>query len=255
MNIRVLGCNGSQLPNYNTTCFLVGRNVLVDAGTITSVLSLREQREIDYIFVTHAHLDHVRDIMFLADNICYSPRKKPLILVSTKGIIESIHRHLFNNIIWPDFSRIPDLRNPIVQFRIIRPGRKQKIGSLQVKAIDLHHVVETVGYVIESAGKAVIFLGDTGPTREAWQVAKKTSGLKAVFVETSLPDKLRDIASKTGHLTPLFLANELNKMSETKPDVYLYHMKPNYREIISKEVKAINSHKIHIIEDGQTIRI
>ncbi|NTW17790.1 MAG: MBL fold metallo-hydrolase, partial [Syntrophaceae bacterium] len=68
MNIRVLGCHGSQLPNYNTTCFLIGQNTLVDAGAITSVLSLREQQKIDYVFVTHAHLDHIRDLMFLADN-------------------------------------------------------------------------------------------------------------------------------------------------------------------------------------------
>jgi ribonuclease BN (tRNA processing enzyme) len=255
MNIRVLGCHGSQLPNYNTTSFLIGQNVLVDAGTITAVLSLEEQLKIDYIFITHAHLDHVRDIMFLADNICYQRRKKPLIIVSTKGIIDAIHRHLFNNVIWPDFSKIPSPQAPVVKFQIIKPGRKQKIGNLQVRAIDLHHVVETVGYIIEEKGKAVIFLGDTGPTEEAWQVARKTAGFKAIFVETSFPDGMKDIANIAGHLTPLTLAAELKKLTEAKPNIYLYHMKPSYREIIRKEVEAIRDRKIHIIEDGQKIRI
>lgn len=255
MNIRVLGCHGSQLPNYNTTCFLLGRNVLVDAGTITAVLSLEEQMKIDYIFITHAHLDHVRDIMFLADNICYQRRKKPLIIVSTRSIIDAIHRHLFNNVIWPDFSKIPRIKAPIIKFQAIQPGRKQKIGDLQVRAIDLHHVVETVGYVIEAQGKAVIFMGDTGPTEEAWQIANKTAGLKAVFIETSLPDGMKDIADKTGHLTPLSLAVELKKLAEVKTGIYLYHMKPSYREIICKEVAAIKDRKIRIIEDGQKFRI
>lgn len=255
MNIRVLGCNGSQLPNYNTTSFLVGRNTLIDAGTITAVLSLQEQLKIDYIFITHAHLDHVRDIMFLADNICYQRRKKPLVIVSTKGIIDAIHRHLFNNVIWPDFSKIPSSKAPVIKFQIIKPGKKQKIGDLQIMAIDLHHVVETVGYVVEAKGKAVIFLGDTGPTEEAWQIARKTEGLKAVFIETSLPDKMKDIADKTGHLTPLSLAAELKKLTEAKPGIYIYHMKPSYREIIRKEVAVIKDRKIHIIEDGQMIRI
>ena len=193
--------------------------------------------------------------MFLADNLSYHGRKKPLVIVSTKGIINAIHRHLFNNVIWPDFSKIPSPKAPVIKFQIIKPGKKQKIGDLQIRAIDLHHVVETVGYIIEAKGKAVIFMGDTGPTQEAWQIARKTKGLKAVFVETSLPDRMKDIARKTGHLTPLSLAGELKKLAEIKPGIYLYHMKPSYRGIIRKEVAAIKDRKIHIIEDGQKIRI
>jgi ribonuclease BN (tRNA processing enzyme) len=83
----MLGCHGAQLPSFNTTCFLVGQNVLIDGGTITSALNLKEQIKIDYIFVTHAHLDHVCEIMFLADNNYYQYRGKPLIIVSTKGVI------------------------------------------------------------------------------------------------------------------------------------------------------------------------
>jgi ribonuclease BN (tRNA processing enzyme) len=255
MNIRVLGCHGSQLPNYNTTSFLIGQNVLVDAGTVTAVLSLKEQMKIEYIFITHAHLDHIRDIAFLADNICYQRREKPLVIVSTKGILDAIHRHIFNNVVWPDFSKIPSKKAPVIKFQVIKPGRRQKIGGLHIKAIDLHHVVETVGYIIEAQGKAVVFLGDTGPTEEAWQIAGATAGLKAVFIETSLPDNLKDIANITGHLTPLSLAVELKKLTEVNPEIYLYHMKPSYRETIRKEVAAIRDRRIHIIEDGQIIRI
>ena len=255
MKIRVLGCHGSQLPNYNTTSFLLGQNVLLDAGTITTVLSLREQLKIDYVFITHAHLDHVRDIAFLADNIFFQHRKNPLVIVSTKGILDSLHRHLLNNVIWPDFSKIPSAKAPLVKFRAIVPGKKQTIGDLQIKAIDLNHVVETVGYVIESKGKALMFLGDTGPTKEVWQAAQKTKGLQAIFIETSLPDSMKDVADMTGHLTPFSLQAELKKLKGKKPDIYLYHMKPSYQEVIRKEVAAIKDRKIHIIEDGQIIRI
>ncbi|MEN6487779.1 MAG: 3',5'-cyclic-nucleotide phosphodiesterase [Smithella sp.] len=255
MNIRVLGCHGSQLPNYNTTCFLIGQNVLVDAGAITSVLSLREQQKIDYVFVTHAHLDHIRDLMFLADNIYYQRREKPLVIVGTRGIIDAIHRNLFNNVVWPDFSRIPNSKTPVIKFQIIKPGRKQQIGDLLVKAVGLHHSVETVGYIIEAEGKAVIFMGDTGPTEEVWQTAGKIEGLKAVFIETSLPNRMSDVADKTGHLTPRYLAAELKKLAQAKPIIYLYHIKPIYRKIIRKEVAAIKDREIRIIEDGQKIRI
>ena len=255
MKIRVLGCHGSQLPNYNTTSFLLGKNILIDAGTVTTVLSLQEQLKIDYVFITHAHLDHVRDIAFLADNIFFQRRKKPLVIVSKKGILGAIHRHLFNNVIWPDFSKIPSAKEPLIKFQEIVPGKKQTIGNFRICAIDLHHVVETVGYVIEAKSKAVIFLGDTGPTEEAWRVARKIKGLKAIFVETSLPDSMKEVAGITRHLTPLSLQAELRKLKNKKPDVYLYHMKPSYREAIRKEVATIKERTIHIIEDGQVIRL
>ncbi len=255
MNIKVLGCHGGQLPGFNTTGFLIGQNVLIDGGTITSVLNLKEQMKLDYIFVTHAHLDHVREIMFLTDNIYYQRREKPLTIVSTKGIIDALHHHLFNNVIWPDFSKIPSAKAPMMKFRAIKPGRKQQIGDLEVRAVNLHHSVETVGYIIESEGKSVIFMGDTGPTEEIWRAARKLQGLKAVFIETSLPNDMSDIADRTGHLTPLSLAGELEKLADAKPEVYLHHIKPIYRKVIKKEVAAMKDRKISIIEDGQRIRI
>ncbi len=255
MNIRVLGCSGAQLPHYNTTCFLLGQNVLVDAGAVTSVLSLRQQQKIDYVFVTHAHLDHIRDLAFLADNIYYQRREKPLVIVGTKGVIDAIHQNLFNNIIWPDFSRIPNSKTPVVKFQIIQPRRKKQIGDLLIKAVNLYHSVESVGYIIEAEGKTVIFLGDTGPTEEVWQIAEKTAGLKAIFIETSLPDRMSDVADKSGHLTPRYLAAELKKLGRAKPIIYLYHIKPIYRKIIGKEIAAIKDREIRIIEDGQKIRI
>lgn len=255
MNIKVLGCHGAQLPGYNTTGFLIGQNVLVDGGTITSVLNLKEQMKIDYIFVTHAHLDHVREIMFLTDNLYYQHREKPLTIISTKGIIDAIHQYLFNNAIWPDFSEIPNSKAPMVKFQTITPGKIKQIGDLKVRAVNLHHSVETVGYIIEMEGKSVIFMGDTGPTEEVWRFARKAPELKAIFIETSLPNKMSDIAGRTGHLTALSLAGELEKLAAAKPEIYIHHIKPIYRKIIKKEITAIKDRKIIILEDGQKIRI
>jgi len=255
MKIRVLGCHGSQLPHHNVTSFLLEKNVLIDAGTVTQALTLEEQLRIEYIFVTHAHLDHIRDIAFLADNLYYSKRKKPLVIVSSRGTIDSIHRHLFNNIIWPDFSKIPSAKEPLIRFQVIVPGRKMNIGDFQVRAVHLNHTVETLGFVFQSKEKAVLFLGDTGPTDNVWKIAKTIRGMKAVFVETSLPGSLQSIADKTGHLTPLSLNAELKKLKVARPEIYLYHMKPSYAEEIRNEVAVIRDRKIHIIEDGQVIRI
>jgi len=66
---------------------------------------------------------------------------------------------------------------------------------------------------------------------------------------------MQSLADKTGHLTSVTLAAELKKMKDSRPDVYLYHMKPRYAGTIRREVARIPDRKIHIIQDGQVIRI
>ena len=113
MQIRVLGCHGSQTPGCNTTSFLLNGNTLVDAGTITSLLTIEEQLKINHVLITHAHLDHVRDIMFLADNICYLQKERPLLLSLPRPLL--IHlKPIFSTIscgrIFPGFP-IPKIRS------------------------------------------------------------------------------------------------------------------------------------------------
>ena len=255
MDIRVLGCHGSQLPGYNMTSFLVDERILIDAGTVTSALTSEEQSKIDYVFVTHAHLDHVRDIMLLADNICYLHRATPLVVLSTPPIIEALQTYLFNGIIWPDFSSIPDAVNPIVRFKAVLPGETIRLENLVVTVVMVNHIVETVGYVLTSERGSVIFVGDTGPTEEIWRVADGLQDLKAVFIETSLPDSQKDLACASGHLTPSVLKGEIMKLRNHRPDFYLYHMKIQLRESIRNEIAAIDDMRLHVLHDGQNIRI
>lgn len=255
MQIRVLGCNGSQTPGCNTTSFLLNGNILVDAGAITSLLTIEEQVKINYILVTHAHLDHVRDIMFLADNICYLHKDRPLIVVGTHTIIDTLKTYLFNNIIWPDFSLLPSLENPVLKFETIMPGEKVTLDNVEVTAVLVNHVIETVSYAIESQEGAIVIIGDTGPTEDVWNVANNIRNLKAVFVETSLPNSMKDIADVTGHLTASGLEEELKKLNILNLRIYLYHMKLQYRESIQNEIAMIKNRNIRILQDGEVINI
>lgn len=255
MDIRILGCYGSQLPGYSMTGFLINGKLLIDAGTITSALTLEEQGNIDYILITHAHLDHIRDITLLVDNIYHLHRTNPLLIFSTPAIIGSLRTHLFNGVIWPDFSSIPDCANPVMQFKPIVPGDKIRMDTLDVTAIKVDHTVETVGYIVESEKGSVIFMGDTGPTDEIWHVANRLNDLQAIFIETSLPDSMSELAHASGHLTPSALEGELMKLRNHKPDIYLYHMKIHLYESIKHEIALLNNMRLHILQDGQTIRI
>lgn len=256
MDVRILGCHGAQFPGYNTTSFLLDGTILIDAGTVTSVLSLEEQKNIDCILVTHVHLDHVCDMMFLADNIYYHRKEyTAIIVVGTQGIVDALRTHLFNNIIWPDFSVVPDPENPVIRFKLIQPGVKFQLDNLTITAVRVNHTVETVAYVIEFEGGSVIFIGDTGPTEEIWKVARKLNSLKAIFVEVSLPNSMEAVADVTCHFTPAGLGRELAKLDAPTPHIYLYHMKPQYEEIIREEIDSIGNRNMHILSEGEVIRI
>jgi len=69
MKIRVLGCYGAEFPGFKTMSFLINESVLLDAGSATSTLSIEEQERVSDILITHSHLDHIKDILFLADNL------------------------------------------------------------------------------------------------------------------------------------------------------------------------------------------
>jgi cAMP phosphodiesterase len=256
MEIRVLGCHGSQLPGYGTTSFLLNRKILLDGGTITSVLTAAEQQNIEYIFVTHAHLDHVRDIMFLADNLGYMPRERPLVILSTPHVIATLRRYLFNGVIWPDFSAISNAENPIIKFESLSPGATVAAAGLDITAVKVSHTVETVGYVIETDEGSVIFTGDTGPTDEIWRIAEtKKKKLRAIFMETSLPTDMQSLADKTGHLTPASLEQELRKLGDIEVPIYLYHTKAYLHEVIKAELALLMESNLHILEDGQILQI
>lgn len=256
MEIRVLGCHGSQLPGYNTTCFLLDRKILLDGGTITSVLSAAEQHAIEYVLVTHAHADHIRDILFLADNLSYVKRERPLVICSTPYIIATLQYYLFNGVIWPDFSGIPTAEHPVVQFKAITQGESFTAAGFGVTAVKVSHTVETVGYVIETAEGAVIFTGDTGPTDEIWQTVRaKSKKLWALFSETSLPSDMQNLADITGHLTPATLQRELQKVGQLDVPVYLYHMKAHLHEVIKEEIANLHNGNLFVLEDGQVLQI
>jgi cAMP phosphodiesterase len=176
-------------------------------------------------------------------------------VIGTLNIIDTLRTYLFNNIIWPDFSLLPNPENPVLKFEAIKPGEKVKLDNIDVTAILVHHVIETVSYAVESKEGSVLIIGDTGPTEEVWTVANNISNLKAIFIETSLPNSMQDVADMTGHLTPSGLKEELKKLNTHDLNIYLYHMKLQYRDSIQSEIATIKDRRIHILQDGEVIDI
>jgi len=254
MRIRVLGCYGAEMPGYKTTGFLINDDTLIDAGTVVSVLSVEEQLKINNIIISHTHLDHIKDIQFLADNVI-GRRDKPINLISTHGVLDILRANVLNNIIWPDFTMLPSLNGPILKFFPVKGTEERSIGDITVLPIRVNHTVEASGYIIKDKSSAILYTGDTGHTDWIWEAAKKEDNLKAIFAETSFPNSMAELADVSGHLTVAGLGKELKKVSNKNVPVYVFHMKPQYLDIIEQEIGLLNNKRIKVLKQGDVIEI
>lgn len=252
MKVRVLGCYGSELDSRRTTAFLLNGSVLLDAGTISAALSLREQARIRHILVSHSHLDHIKGIPILADNV-YGRKRESITLLSTAGILRHLKAHLFNNVIWPDFTVIPGPDRSVFRLRALAPGRATRVGDLSVKPIRVNHSVETVGFLIRDRAGSLLYTSDTGPCDRLWEEANRTPDLRAVFIEASFPNRLARLAGVSGHLTPALLQRELSKLRSPEVDVYVTHMKPRYMPEIVPELKSLRDQRLSLLRQGQVL--
>jgi cAMP phosphodiesterase len=249
MKVRVLGCYGSELMGYNPTSFLVNEDVLIDAGTIASALTMEEQLKIRSVLLSHSHFDHIKGLFFLADNL-FERFSTTIDIFTTQGIRDILKVHYFNDLLSPDFTSIPDRTNPVMRFNPIRPGQGFEVNGLLIHAFEANHVVETVGYTLQDGSATILYSGDTKTTPWIWKEARHRKDLKAIFVETSFPNRLGKLAELTGHLTPLMLEKELEKWGDIDIPIFLYHMKPQYLETLTLEIGKLKRPNISILKQG-----
>ena len=251
MRIRVLGGFGSELPCCNLTGFLINDTVMLDAGTISTALEIKEQTKITHVVLSHAHLDHTKGIPFMADNII-GKVNAPVEITAIDDVLIDIRTHLLNNRIWPDFTKIPSLAKPILKYKRVTAGRETGMGNgLSLKPIMVNHTVPCTGYIIKEDSKAFVYSGDTKSTDAIWKAASRLGKeLKAVFIETSFPNRMQFIADLSGHLTPQSLGAEIDKIKGYDGPVYVYHVKSQYLMEIEREIDALGRKDIIVIRDG-----
>jgi len=253
MKIQVLGCYGGNAPGKGTTSFLVDDTLAVDAGFISGALSLEQQVLVKDILISHSHLDHTCSLPFLIDNNFSAPGFN-LRIYAIREVIESMKNHLFNNHTWPDFTSLPNDMTPVLKLVEIPEEKSVRINGLSVRAVRVSHLVPTAGFFLEDKKAAIGFSSDTGPTVRFWQLANRTKKLRAIVTETSFPNELQDLANVSGHLTPVTLAMELEKLKRDVP-VYLYGMKPKHLIAIRRQLRAVKDDRVRMMTQGLVIKI
>jgi ribonuclease BN (tRNA processing enzyme) len=262
VKIRVLGCHGSdQLvegksgPRQRLTCgFLINETVLVDAGTVGATLHLAEQKRIQHVFLSHLHFDHIKGLPTLADNLV-DEAARPVTLSSIPEVLKGLQAFIFNGDVYPDFMQLPDPERPIFTCRPLQTGKEYDASNLRVTAIPVNHLVPTVGFLLNEGETTVLYSGDTYETEDIWRAAARAPTLKAAFIETSFPNDMAELAQASKHLTPTSFGREFRKIGRPDLPVYVYHLKPRFREQILRELAQLGIPHLTVVEEGQEITI
>ncbi|HSE64682.1 MAG TPA: 3',5'-cyclic-nucleotide phosphodiesterase [Thermoanaerobaculia bacterium] len=250
--IRVLGTYGGSAPGYRMTTFLIDGETALDAGALTETLPLGAQRRVRRVVLTHAHFDHFASLPFLVANLV-GRESAPLEVAAPAPVISALRKHVFNDVTWPDFTRLPSPAKPTLRFRPTPAGRPFRAGEVSMTPVAVDHVVPGYGYVVSKPGRAVVFSGDTCPTERIWAVARRVRDLKAIFLEVSFSDTQAELARDSCHMTPRLVFAELAKMPPRVP-VYLYHMKPPSLARIRREIAALREPRLKLLESERSFR-
>lgn len=253
MRIQVLGGHGGLAKGHSTTSFLIDDTLLIDAGAVASTLAISDQAKIQNILISHAHLDHIKDLAFICDN-CFGMKSSPFHVYTHETVKKIIMNHLFNETIWPDFTKLPSASSPTIEFNSVNPEEAFTVGDFKVMAIKVQHPNDAMGFIIEKAQTAVLFTLDTASTNRIWEVAKGYKNLRAIFTEVSFPNSLEQVAIASDHHTAKSLELEIKKMPKSIP-IILTHLKPNFRSVIMREIDELRESRIQVLEeDGQVFQ-
>jgi ribonuclease BN (tRNA processing enzyme) len=254
MQVRVLGCSGGIGARARTTSFLIDHDILLDAGTGVEDLDLEALARIDHVFLTHSHLDHIAALPLLVDS-AGGLRSSPLVVHALPETIAALRAHIFNWVIWPDFTTIPQPDRPWMVFEPIALDQVVTLDGRSFRALPANHTVPALGYQVFNERAALVFSGDTGPNEELWRIANTVPQLRYLIVETAFPDSDHELAVASRHLHPALLAEGLASLRRDV-QVLVTHLKPSDRQTIARELAAgAGLHVPRLLERGDLFEL
>jgi ribonuclease BN (tRNA processing enzyme) len=257
MPVRVLGCSGAVATDSRTTSFLVNDTLLIDAGTGVGDLGLDEMVRIDHVLLTHSHLDHIAALPLLADAVMrlrQEQNRPPIQVMALPQTLQALQAHIFNDLIWPDFTALPNARDPILSLHPLHVGQRLTLGGVTAEVLPATHTVPAVGYALWAAdperSACWAFTGDTGPNPALWARLNQLR-VQQLIIETAFSDEDSDIAQRSLHLHPQLLATELLQLGHVG-EVFITHIKPGQEQAVMTAIRAQQlPFRIQALQTGQ----
>ncbi len=253
--ITILGANGTKGLEGGTSAFLIDAHNVIDAGNLLRPMK-EASADIETVWLTHSHLDHIVDIAYILDSY-FSERKKPLIVRGLPATLEAVQKHFLNDIIWPDFSKIKLVESDkmALKYEPIVLGERYLLdegSTLEAFATD--HTVESCGYMINRGGSSLLITADTYGLRSVIDLVKTSDTVTALVIECSFPSSMDALAKESKHLTPQLLFSALKPLEKSGIHLYINHIKPLYEKQVSEEISQYKgTWKVKILKDGKKI--
>ena len=247
MKVQLLGSSVQDtVRRQYVTSYLINQTVAIDAGCLGFHGTPQEQQAIRHVFLTHSHSDHTASLPIFVEN-AWTPSGECTRVYGNPETLDAVQRHIFNDVVWPDFVALSKKMAPFLRLCPLQEEVPVEADDLRVTPVRVDHLVPTFGYVVTDAQSAVVIAGDTGPTTRLWEVAHRTAGLRAVFLEACFPNSMKGLAQTSCHLTPEMFGQEIAKMP---PGVRVVatHIKVRYRDDVVKELYALGLPQVEVGE-------
>jgi len=237
LRVEALGVAGAPAPNRLTTTFRLAGGLLVDTGAATHGVPVEERKDLKWLLLTHAHLDHTLGLPFLLGDA------QPHIL-GLKQTLEAVQSHLLDGHIWPDLSDLATWQEIVV-------GDTFELGPWEVEVGPANHTVPCVSYLFRGKGYSIAIVGDTryDKTVADWVAERSPS---AVVVEVSYSDSVGAMARRFGHQTPSDLREWRSRVGR-RCVLHLSHLKPSHETRVREECAAFNDPRLNIPRDGDVL--
>ena len=253
MRIQVAPSPAGSGPGHSLSTFLVDDALAIDAGGLGMGWPTERLAQIEHVFLTHSHIDHLAGLAIFLDTI-YLLGTPPTIH-ALHATLQSIREDLFNDRLFPDFVRLSQIIPPFLRLAEVQPDTPVSVGQYTLTPVAVAHPVPTVTYLIDDGELVVAIITDTLPVPAIYDRIAAIPRLAAVFLECAFPQKQAVLAASSGHLTPSQFAEAVRTFPTAVP-VYAIHIKPRYYHEVVAELKELNLPNFRgVAEPGKVIRI
>ncbi|HPT38251.1 MAG TPA: MBL fold metallo-hydrolase [Methanothrix sp.] len=213
LKVTMLGTGvGIPQPGRSQAAILVESEqpLLLDcgAGTLLRLDQIGASAEaLDTVVLTHLHLDHVSDLLAMA-NARFLADLPGLQVYGPTGTEEYIRTA---RSLYPNLSRMD------VAVRELHPMDSFSVKGFDIFAEEARHSVTSLAYRLEAEDRVVVYSGDTEPSQ---RVAALARGADLLVHECSFPEPF-DV---TNHSTPKKLGSMIKNLGIKR--VILTHLYP-----------------------------
>ena len=238
MKIQILGAHATEVKGARLTSLLVDGVLALDAGGLTSALSLSQQKKIKALLLTHHHFDHTRDLITLGADVNHWQGQ--IEVYALQQTLDVVIPCLLDGKMYINFLEYPSKEKPSLLVQAIEPYSRRTIAGYDVLALPVKHSVPAVGYQVTSPqGKSFFYTGDTTTgISHCWQHISP----QLLIIEVTGPNELEDWLKGVGHMSAGLLKEELTQFRQLKgylPRVIVIHIGNFYEQQIKEEVAQV----------------